>query len=231
MATFAASAAAAASYGSLGAVSFRGFNQFAFMGFFGMLICWAATYGLMPAFIVLQDRYWPFRDLSQPKPGAWSVSSPVPSPQLIVKRPAWPVVITAALAVLSVYAGYKFAQDPIQYDFTKLGSRSGESRGQGFWDKHVDAVLQSYQTPTVVLTGSPEEAEAVAAAMQKQKEEEGAESTIESVVTLQQFLPHDQPQKLELSRRSSPCSTSNPRRSCRPRSGGCARTRGSSRSR
>src|SRR5205085_4688168 len=40
LATFAANAAAAASYGSLGAVSFRGFNQFAFMGFFGMMLCW-----------------------------------------------------------------------------------------------------------------------------------------------------------------------------------------------
>jgi uncharacterized protein len=200
VATFAASAAAAASYGSLGAVSFRGFNQFAFMGFFGMLICWAATYALMPAFIVLQDRYWPFRDLSQPRRGRVVGFIAGPFAQLIVKRPAWPVVITAALTGLSVYAGYKFAQDPIQYDFTKLGSRSGEKSGQGHWDKHVDAVLQSYQTPTVVLTGSPEEAEAVAAAMQKQKEEEGAESTIQSVVTLQQFLPHDQPQKLELLR-------------------------------
>ncbi|HET9754719.1 MAG TPA: MMPL family transporter, partial [Myxococcales bacterium] len=200
VATFAASGAAAASYGSLGAVSFRGFNQFAFMGFFGMLICWAATYALMPAFIVLQDRYWPFRDLSHPRRGRVVGFIAGPFAQLIVKRPAWPVVITAALTALSVYAGYRFAQDPIQYDFTKLGSRSGESRGQGFWDKHVDAVLQSYQTPTVVLTGSPEEAEAVAAAMQKQKEEEGAEGTIESVVTLQQFLPHDQPQKLDLLR-------------------------------
>ncbi|HEY5677702.1 MAG TPA: MMPL family transporter, partial [Myxococcales bacterium] len=200
VATFAASAAAAASYGSLGAVSFRGFNQFAFMGFFGMLICWAATYALMPAFIVLQDRYWPFRDLSQPRRGRVVGFIAGPFAQLIVKRPVWPVIITATLTGLSVYAGYKFAQDPIQYDFTKLGSRSGESRGQGYWDKHVDAVLQSYQTPTVVLTGSPQEAEAVATAMQKVKEEEGPDGTIESVVTLQQFLPHDQPQKLELLR-------------------------------
>jgi len=200
VATFAASAAAAASYGSLGAVSFRGFNQFAFMGFFGMLICWAATYALMPAFIVLQDRYWPFRDLSYPRRGRVVGFIAGPFAQLIVKRPVWPVVITATLSVLSIYAGYRFAQDPIQYDFTKLGSRSGETHGQGFWDKHVDKVLQSYQTPTVVLTGSPEEAEAVAAAMQREKEQEGAESTIESVVTLQQFLPHDQPQKLELLR-------------------------------
>jgi predicted RND superfamily exporter protein len=200
IATFAASAAAAASYGSLGAVRFRGFNQFAFMGCVGMIICWLTTYALMPALIGLQERFWPFRDLSHPKRGrvvGWLAG---PFAQLVVKRPAIPVLATVVLAGASVYAGYLFAQEPIQYDFTKLGSRSSEQRGQGYWDRHVDAVLQSYQTPTVVLTGSPEQAEAVAAAIEKEKQQEGAETTIESVVTLQQFLPKDQQQKLEVLR-------------------------------
>jgi predicted RND superfamily exporter protein len=200
IATFAASAAAAASYGSLGAVRFRGFNQFAFMGFVGMSICWVATYALMPAFIALQERFWPFKDLSSPRRGrvvGWLAG---PFAQLIVKRPAIPVLITVALGGASLYAGYLFAQEPIQYDFTKLGSRRSEQRGQGYWDRHVDAVLQSYQTPTVVLTDSPERADAVAAAVEKGKQAEGNETTIESIVTLQQFLPKDQPQKLEVLR-------------------------------
>src|SRR4051812_6096207 len=91
IATFAASAAAAASYGSLGAVSFRGFNQFAFMGFFGMLICWITTYALMPAMIALQDRYWPFRDLRQPRRGRVVGFIAGPFAQRIVRRPALPV--------------------------------------------------------------------------------------------------------------------------------------------
>ena len=200
VATLAAALAAAASYGSLGMVSFRGFNQFAFMGFFGMTLCWLTTYALMPAFIGLQDRYWPFRDLSHPRRGrvvGWLAG---PFAQLLTKRPLIPVAVTVVLAGASLYAGYLFAQDPIQYDFTKLGSRSSENRGQGYWDKHVDAVLQSYQTPTVVLTQSPEQATAVAAALEKAKQEEGANTTIESVVTLQQFLPADQQRKLELLR-------------------------------
>ncbi len=200
VATFAAAAAAAASYGSLGVVSFRGFNQFAFMGFFGMTLCWITTYALMPALIALQDRYWPFRDLSGPKRGrvvGWLAG---PFAQLLTKRPLVPVAITLAIAGASIYAACLFAQDPIQYDFTKLGSRSSESRGQGYWDKHVDAVLQSYQTPTVVLTQSPAQAQAVAAALDKARIDEGQNTTVESVVTLQQFLPSDQPIKLELLR-------------------------------
>jgi predicted RND superfamily exporter protein len=199
VATFAASAAAAASYGSLGFVSFRGFNQFAFMGFCGMLICWVTTYALMPPLVVLQERFWPFRDLSRRngRVVGWVAG---PFAQLLLKKPLLPVLVTGLLAAGSVYAAVKFAEDPIQYDFTKLGSRSGQNQGAGFWDKHVDAVLQSYQTPTVVLTGSPEQAQAVAAAIEKEKEHEGPHGTIESVITLQQFIPKDQTQKLEILR-------------------------------
>src|SRR5207248_251829 len=87
LATFAASAAAAASYGSLGAVSFRGFNQFAFMGFFGMLICWVSAYAMMPALIALQERFWPFHELSQPnrRVVGWIAG---PFAQMVVKKPA-----------------------------------------------------------------------------------------------------------------------------------------------
>ena len=200
LATFAASGAAAASYGSLGFSSFRGFNQFAFMGFFGMLLCWVSTYALMPPLIVLQERLWPHRGLSNPRRRrvvGWVAG---PFAQVVLKRPLVPVLLTAVLSVASIYAAYQFAQDPIQYDFRKLGSRSGQNQGAGFWDKHVDAVLQSYQTPTVVLTDSPGEAQAIAAAMLKEKEGQGPEGTIESVVTLQEFLPPDQPQKLEVLR-------------------------------
>ncbi len=199
LATFAASGAAAASYGSLGFSSFRGFNQFAFMGFFGMLLCWVATYALMPPLIVLQERLWPLRDLAHPRRRAvgWVAG---PFAQLVLKRPVAPVLLTAALIFGSVYAAWQFAQDPIQYDFRKLGSRSGQNQGAGFWDKHVDAVLQSYQTPTVVLTDSPLQAQAIAVAMQKEKDGQGPEGTIESVVTLQEFLPPDQPRKLEVLR-------------------------------
>ena len=200
LATFAASGAAAVSYGSLGFSSFRGFNQFAFMGFFGMLICWVSTYALMPPIIVLQERLWPHRDLSNPRQRSVVGWVAGPFAQLVLKRPVAPVLLTAALIAGSAYAAWQFARDPIQYDFRKLGSRSGQNQGAGFWDKHVDAVLQSYQTPTVVLTDSPEAAQAIATAMQKEKDGQGPEGTIESVVTLQEFLPSEQPKKLEVLR-------------------------------
>ncbi len=199
LATFAASAAAAASYGSLGAVSFRGFNQFGFMGCTGMLLCWLATYAFMPPLIVLLERTTPQRSRRRATDQTTGLVA-APFARLIVRRPSWPVAISAGLALFSTLAVYRLSKDPIQYDFRKLGSRSGLEDGAGFWDKHVDAVLQSYQTPTVVLTGSMQSAAAVAAAMDAEKETQGPKGTIDSVTTLQKLLPADQPQKLALLR-------------------------------
>ena len=197
LATFAASAAAAASYGTLGLVSFRGFNQFGFMGFSGMLVCWLATYAFMPPLIVLLERLLPerrgFRSLANVNraiAGRFAAG--------LLRRPAIPAAISAVLAVLSGLAVIKLARDPIQYDFRKLGSRSGLEDGAGFWDKHVDAVTLSYQTPTVVLTDSPEAAQRVAKAMDQAHDSQGPHGTIDSVTTLQKLLPTEQPRKLEL---------------------------------
>jgi predicted RND superfamily exporter protein len=123
-----------------------------------------------------------------------------PFAQLMLKKSALPVALTAALACGSLYLAWQFAQNPIQYDFRELGSRSGLHQGAGFWDKHVDAVLLAYQTPTVVLTDSREQADAIAAAMQKEKDAAVDGGTIDSVVSLRDFLPQDQPKKLELLR-------------------------------
>jgi hypothetical protein len=129
----------------------------------------------------------------------------------------WPLLISGVLTAASVFAATQFAKDPIQYDFRKLGSRSGADRGAGYWDKRVDEVLQSYQTPTVVLTDTAEQATAVAAEVRKaKKEEQPGTDTIESVVTLQDFMPQDQPQKLEMLRQVFALLDKRPRSSLPP---------------
>ena len=52
--------AAAAAYGSLGITDFRAFKHFAFIGGFGMMACWVATYALLPAVLIAIDRIRPF---------------------------------------------------------------------------------------------------------------------------------------------------------------------------
>ena len=197
VATFAASAAAAASYGSLGAVSFRGFNQFGFMGTLGMMLCWVATYLLMPPLIVLAERVRPLRDVQSKRvsgrfAGPYSAS--------LTRQPGLVIVTSLVLVAAAVWGAWRFAQNPIEYDFRSLGSRKGLSDGAAYWDTHVDAVLQAYQTPTVVMTETAERAQTVAAALEDVRLKQGPRGTIDSVQTLQKLVPADQPRKIELLR-------------------------------
>ena len=197
VATFAASAAAAASYGSLGAVSFRGFNQFGFMGLIGMLLCWVATYAFMPPLIVLAERVRPLREKKPSRISAWVAG---PYAASLTRHTGWVSAVSLLLVLASGLGMWRFAGEPVQYDFRQLGSRKGLTDGAAYWDTHVDSVLQSYQTPTVVLTDSPEKAQAVAAAIEDVREAQGPSGTIDSVATLQKLIPEEQPRKIELLR-------------------------------
>ena len=78
--TLTAGFAAAASYGSLGATDFRGFHDFGLIGGMGMLLCWLATFGVMPCLLTVFERLIPLdRDFggpvvaaqSKPEAAAW----------------------------------------------------------------------------------------------------------------------------------------------------------------
>jgi uncharacterized protein len=197
VATFAASAAAAASYGSLGAVSFRGFNQFGFIGTVGMLLCWVTTYVLMPPLIVLAERVRPLREKKRSRMSGWVAA---PYAVALTRHTGWVIATSAILVAAAAWGTWRFVGQPIEYDFRELGSRKGLTDGAAYWDTHVDAVLQSYQTPTVVMSETPEHTQAVAAAIDAVREKQGAEGTIDSVATLQKLVPAGQPRKIELLR-------------------------------
>jgi uncharacterized protein len=198
-ATLAASSAAAASYGTLVFVQFRGFNQFGQMGVVGMLLCWLSTYAVMPCLIVLYERWRPV-----------PVEGPQARPPVGIGSTFLATLITGqarffvGLSVFIVAGGLvyinRFRHDPVQYDFTRLGSRAGLNGGAAHWDGYVDGVMQLYQTPTVILTDSRADAAAVGRAVEEAKAKGGAESTIARVETLEKLVPEEQPRKLELLR-------------------------------
>lgn len=56
LATATASLATCVSFGTLMATKFKGFNQFGFIGGFGMVLCWLASFTVLPACVVLYER-------------------------------------------------------------------------------------------------------------------------------------------------------------------------------
>jgi hypothetical protein len=116
-----------------------------------------------------------------------------------VVRGARPIVAVAALMlVLSVVSLYRFSADPIEYDFSKLSSRSSQRRGSGFWARKVDAVFGRYLTPTVILASSDGGRDRIVDALKARRKREGANTTLDRVETLESTLPPRQAEKLAI---------------------------------
>jgi predicted RND superfamily exporter protein len=153
----------------------------------------------MPAWIAIVEHVHPLAPAAA-RGGRPTGLVAAPFARLIVGWPRTAVVVSVAVSLASAALVVRFSREPLEYDFSKLGSRIGVKTGVGFWSRKVDAVMQSYQTPTVVLTDAPEKAVDVAAALEETKRSEGPKSTIDTVATLQRLAPGDQQRKLVLLR-------------------------------
>lgn len=192
--TFTACAAAAAGYASLSFAGFRGFNQFAFMGCVGMLAVWMSTYAFLPPLVVLAERRRPLCSTvvsSEKQPSERFAAG-------LGRRAPLVALASALFALLSAALVVRFAHDPLEYDFTRLGSRQGKIDGSIYWGRRADSVLKAYVVPTVILTASQERAMAVAKALRAAKAAQGPEGAIDRVVAFDDVVPPDQARRIEL---------------------------------
>ncbi len=191
LATLAASGAAAAAYGSLLATSFRGFNQFGLMGGLGMVLCWLATYLFLPPLVALLEVRVQVVPRTPRRGGFGSALGGA-----VERRTGLILAATAAVTLLAVTGAVRFVREPFEYDFSKLSSRRGEIDGASHWNNQMNAVLREHQSPSVVLVDSPQQAEEVSQEMDREREAEGPDPSIDSVISLQKLVPSEQPRKL-----------------------------------
>jgi uncharacterized protein len=195
-ATFIASAAAALSYGALMTTTFRGYSQFGLMGGTGMVLCWLATYLLLPPAAVALDARFPVRPRPSQRSGFWDRLFGAVSGLGVRYR--MPVVGLAALvAVVCTIRVVRFARDPFEYDTTKLMSSTASEPG-GFLDvdNAIDRILERVITPVVVLVQNENEVANVANRYQKLIDEGGAGLVLGDVLTIRSLVPDEQPKKL-----------------------------------
>jgi uncharacterized protein len=182
--TLAAALAASAAYGSLILTDTRGFKQFGWIGGLGMPICWLATYVLAPTLM----RHWGAalgrhaREARGPGP-AERVAN------LVMSRPRWVLASSGLLFVLSVLGMAQRRSDWLETDFSRLRRADSFVSGERYWGKRMDATLQRYLTPTVVLTDSAEQADAVAHAAREAAQSGRAAGLIASVRSAADVLP------------------------------------------
>jgi len=195
--TLTAAAAATAAYGSLAITDFRGFKHFGVIGGTGMLMCWLATFLLMPALLVASERILPIdpnRGLAARgnalygRPFAW-----------LVERASGAVLLVGlGVTLASAALAWRYvANDPMEYNMRNVDNapmdRPSEARRlMGL----ANGLLPSLGLDGIALAVDRLEQVRPLAAALEQRRDASARPPFGSVVTIYSLLPTDQEAKL-----------------------------------
>jgi uncharacterized protein len=161
--TLVASICASAAYASLMVTSFRGFYQFGVMGAVGALACWASTYTVLPAMLVLLDR----RAAGRASLGRAPLDLG-PLTRFIDRRGAAVSLVVMLLGGLSVLGLTHFLRDPFEYDFRKLNAKLSSTDEAKEFGKSFDKLFGRWPSPTIVLADTLEQVEPIKDAIRRQ---------------------------------------------------------------
>ena len=194
--TAVASLGASIAYGSLAATSFKGFADFAVIGAIGMMLCWIASYTLLPALMLKFGR----RARGSERP-------PLLGGALVrllgFRRPSVVLVFAAAIGVAAVTVVVHYVTaDPFEYDIKKLRSKGEDAITARKWMAVSDANFgRGYSGRTVIaadrLDQVPGIVDALRAIDSGKPPEQQTIGTIQSILDL---VPPDQGHKLALLR-------------------------------
>ncbi len=192
--TLAASGAAALAYGSLMVTAFRGYSQFGFIGGIGMLICWLTTYLFSPSLAVLLDHFWPVKQHAK---SSENVDKTFGSFANFATQHWKPILILSVIvSTLSLGVVIHFAQDPFEYDTTKLRSSAAKLEG-GYLqvDAKAESILKHNILPMVILLKDKKDVEKISDAYKKLVT---PDSILGDVLTMQSLVPPKQKEKLAI---------------------------------
>jgi predicted RND superfamily exporter protein len=193
--TMVAAFAAAASYASLMLTGFRGFRQFGFIGGVGLVGSWVTAFVLMPPLLKWIDRQ-DAATLLATRMGRGLMGRLV----AIIER--WPVPLVAAataVTLTAIFAVSRFdVSTQLEHDVSKLRRVDTWVNGDGYWGKKVDNLLGRYLTPTVVMTDSPEQAQAAGRTIHDEVDHGPLHDLVASVRDVDDVLPKDEPAKIAL---------------------------------
>jgi len=192
--TLVASFGASIAYGSLAATSFKGFADFAVIGAAGMILCWLASYLLLPALMLRWGRA--SRD---------AVRDPVIGSMLVrllgFRRPrlVCGVALVGALCATAIVAHYVIA-DPFEYDTTRLRSEGPEAVTARSWMALSDRTFgRGYSARTYIAADRLDQIPLIVGALRAHDANvPAAHQTFGAVSSILDFVPGDQPQKLAI---------------------------------
>lgn len=180
--TLAASFAAALAYGSLVITEFRGFSQFGWIGAFGMLLCWLATYTVGPILLRLLGGEMPSAAAHGRGIIQRTVLAMVHRPRLVLGC----VLLAAAFFAVGVT---RRMGTWMEYDFSRLRRQDSLEHGERYWGARMNETLGRYLTPTIVMAGSASDAQLIEGRIEALARAGKAGGLIGEVRSLDDVLP------------------------------------------
>jgi hypothetical protein len=205
--TLAAAAAAAVAYGSLAFTNFRGSRHFGVIGGVGMLLCWLATYLLLPALLVLAERARPLSTergtgLRERLGGAYGY----PFAWLARRAPRRVVAVCALSGTLGLAAGVAYwAHDPMDYNLGSIRNDPTNTSSAGALSVRVDRVVGRLgQDGRAMIADRLDQVQPLVRELLRRRDRAPAGlRPFQNAVSLFDLLPRDQPEKLALLREIS----------------------------
>ena len=192
--TAVASLGASIAYGSLAATSFRGFADFAAIGAIGMIVCWLASYVLLPALML---RWGTGKRAASLHPMIGSMLVRV----FGFRRPRVVCVVALIGAVLAtgVVARYVI-DDPFEYDITQLRSEGADAVTAREWMSLSDQTFgRGYSGRTYIAADRLDQIPLIVRALRARDAGVPPErQTVGSVASILDVVPEDQPRKLAI---------------------------------
>ena len=184
-------------FGTLLVATNRGFRQFGFVGGIGMVLCWTATFALLPALLVLLERVRPrhvrIRPLGHEK--AVAVLEP------IFRRPR---AIVAVFSVLTLVAGVTYVRNlpnALEHNLDNLrNDETGSAEIRRVHERAQAGIGQSI-AGAIALLPSREGADVYCAAVDgRMREQPRLRQLINGCETIASVVPTHQAEKLALLR-------------------------------
>ncbi|MFL5378192.1 MAG: efflux RND transporter permease subunit [Myxococcales bacterium] len=197
-ATLLASAATSVSFGVLIIAANRGFRHFGFIGGLGMLLCWVATFLLVPSLLAIYEklRGAPRRAVDPEEEGRHLL----PHLRRFFGRPGLIAAIFAVLAVISAVLFLRQLPNAMERNLENL---SNELKGQETLlrdQSRAGTSLGQSTAGVVALLDSWDEADEFCGQIRKRIDDPRWSKLIESCTTLSSVVPRQQPEKLAVLR-------------------------------
>ncbi|HVU02750.1 MAG TPA: MMPL family transporter [Polyangiaceae bacterium] len=200
--TLSAVSVAVVAYGALVTTDFRGFRDFGVIGAAGMLLCWIATYAVLPSVLVLAERVSPLR-ATEGRRARFAALYARPFVALTRRFPAPIFALGALSGVLSTYVAVRYAESsPMEWDLRRVRNDDGDPHSARALARRIGPVVgRTSQSGRALLTERFSDVEPLVHELERRRDaaplEEKPFGAVTSVLSV---LPADQERKLVLAR-------------------------------